>query len=108
MATCYAKLSATSTGNFSWLGENWSFGFPSSCMGNLLAPPNPKYSNCIANAAGSLPNPTVMGLSSFHPGGADVLICDGSVRFLKDSINLQTLWALASRAQGEVISADAY
>jgi prepilin-type processing-associated H-X9-DG protein len=47
-------------------------------------------------------------LSSFHPGGCNVLMCDGSVKFLKDSTNLQTIWALGSRAQGEVLSADAY
>jgi hypothetical protein len=35
-------------------------------------------------------------------------MCDGSVKFLKDSTNLQTIWALGSRAQGEVISADSY
>jgi hypothetical protein len=35
-------------------------------------------------------------------------MCDGSVKFLKDSTNLQTVWALGSRAQGEVIDASAY
>jgi hypothetical protein len=35
-------------------------------------------------------------------------MADGSVKFLKTSTNLQTLWSLGSRAQGEVISADAY
>jgi prepilin-type processing-associated H-X9-DG protein len=48
------------------------------------------------------------GMSSYHPGGANVLMSDGSVRFLKDSTNLNTLWALGSRSQGEVISADSY
>jgi prepilin-type processing-associated H-X9-DG protein len=47
-------------------------------------------------------------MSSYHPGGADVVMCDGSVRFLKDSVNLNTIWALGSRNQGEVISADSY
>jgi prepilin-type processing-associated H-X9-DG protein len=47
-------------------------------------------------------------LSSYHPGGCNVVMGDGSVRFLKDSISLPTLWALGSRAQGEVISADAF
>jgi prepilin-type processing-associated H-X9-DG protein len=47
-------------------------------------------------------------LSSHHPGGANVLIADGSVRFLKDSTNLPVIWSLGSRAQGEVLSADAY
>jgi prepilin-type processing-associated H-X9-DG protein len=48
------------------------------------------------------------GLSSRHPGGCSVLMADGSVRFLKNSISQLTLWSLGSRAQGEVISSDAY
>ncbi len=35
-------------------------------------------------------------------------MADGSVRFLKSSINYNALWALGSRAQNEVISADSY
>jgi prepilin-type N-terminal cleavage/methylation domain-containing protein/prepilin-type processing-associated H-X9-DG protein len=46
--------------------------------------------------------------SSFHPGGANFAFCDGSVKFLKDSTNIQTIWALGSRAGGEIVSADAY
>jgi prepilin-type N-terminal cleavage/methylation domain-containing protein len=45
---------------------------------------------------------------SLHPGGASVLLGDGSVRFIKQSINLLTWRALNSRCGGEVISADAY
>lgn len=48
------------------------------------------------------------GRSSHHPGGANVLLADGSVHFLKDSTNRPTIWALGTRAQGEVISADSY
>ena len=44
---------------------------------------------------------------SLHPGGANVLMGDGSVRFVKQSINLSTWQALSSRGNGEVISADA-
>jgi prepilin-type N-terminal cleavage/methylation domain-containing protein/prepilin-type processing-associated H-X9-DG protein len=43
---------------------------------------------------------------SRHPGGANVLMGDGSVRFIKQSINLLTWQSLSSRAVGEVISAD--
>jgi hypothetical protein len=35
-------------------------------------------------------------------------MCDGSVRFLKDSTSLQTIWALGSRGQGEIIDASSY
>ncbi|WP_422929535.1 DUF1559 domain-containing protein [Singulisphaera sp. PoT] len=46
--------------------------------------------------------------SSYHPGGANAVLCDGSVKFFKESVN-QTVWlALGTRAGGEVISADSY
>jgi prepilin-type N-terminal cleavage/methylation domain-containing protein/prepilin-type processing-associated H-X9-DG protein len=45
---------------------------------------------------------------SLHPGGANVLLGDGSIRFIKQSINLLTWQALSSRAVGEVIDASSY
>ena len=42
-------------------------------------------------------------LYSFHTGGVNTLMGDGSVRFLGASIAMQTLVALASRDGGEVI-----
>jgi prepilin-type processing-associated H-X9-DG protein len=45
---------------------------------------------------------------SLHPGGANVLMGDGSVRFVKQQINLLTWAALSSRSNGEVISGDSY
>ena len=47
-------------------------------------------------------------LFSLHAGGVNVVMGDGSVRFLKDTINLATLRGLVSRSGGEVISADQY
>jgi hypothetical protein len=35
-------------------------------------------------------------------------MADGSVRFVKDSINQYTWWSLGTRGNGEVISSDAY
>ena len=49
-----------------------------------------------------------IGVSSMHPGGVNVVMMDGSVRFLKDAVNLTTWLALGSRAGGEVLSGDAY
>jgi prepilin-type N-terminal cleavage/methylation domain-containing protein/prepilin-type processing-associated H-X9-DG protein len=45
---------------------------------------------------------------ALHPGGANVLLGDGSVRFIKQQINLLAWQALSSRCNGEVISADNY
>jgi len=47
-------------------------------------------------------------LFSFHPGGINVLMGDGSVRFLRDSVNLVTLRSLVTLRGGEVISSDSY
>ncbi|MHC5538138.1 DUF1559 family PulG-like putative transporter [Singulisphaera rosea] len=60
---------------------------------------NPSQSD---NGSNSLP------ASSMHPGGVNAVFADGSVRFIKDSVNRQTWWALGTRANGEVISADSY
>lgn len=48
------------------------------------------------------------GARSLHPGGVNTLFGDGSVRFLKNTINAQTWVALGSISGGEVISADQF
>ena len=46
------------------------------------------------------------GFSSFHPGGCHFVFADGSVHFISDSIDIQTLAALTTRADGEVLNYD--
>jgi prepilin-type N-terminal cleavage/methylation domain-containing protein/prepilin-type processing-associated H-X9-DG protein len=41
---------------------------------------------------------------SFHTGGVNALLGDGSVRFIRASIELKTFAALATRANGEVVT----
>ncbi|MSR31537.1 MAG: DUF1559 domain-containing protein [Gemmataceae bacterium] len=43
--------------------------------------------------------------SSFHSGGANAVMCDGSVRFYQESIDANTWTALGTRDGGEVLSA---
>jgi prepilin-type N-terminal cleavage/methylation domain-containing protein/prepilin-type processing-associated H-X9-DG protein len=45
---------------------------------------------------------------SNHPGGASFAMADGSVRFVKTSVNFSTYQALSTRAKGEVVSSDSY
>jgi prepilin-type N-terminal cleavage/methylation domain-containing protein/prepilin-type processing-associated H-X9-DG protein len=45
---------------------------------------------------------------SYHPGGVNVLLGDGSVRFIKSTVNGLTWRALGTVASGEVISADGF
>lgn len=44
--------------------------------------------------------------TSLHPGGVNVLMFDGSVRFVNDNINLETWWSLGS-ARGGLEDGDA-
>jgi prepilin-type processing-associated H-X9-DG protein len=85
-------------GQRSWNASFWAMGMYSYSLGNIVVPPNSNYPYCefwSTNAdwdAGGL-----IGLTSFHPGGANILMADGSVRFLKSSVAWQTLWGLGSR-----------
>ena len=45
---------------------------------------------------------------SFHPGGANFGMADGSVRFLKTGISPEAFGSLLTRAGGEFISPDSY
>jgi prepilin-type N-terminal cleavage/methylation domain-containing protein/prepilin-type processing-associated H-X9-DG protein len=109
IARCSASV-ATSRNDVATprLGRYWAWGEPSITLGNILLPPNPKYPNCSTGTGANTRLPGMYGLSSNHPGGANVLMCDGAVRFLKDSTNMQTIWKLGSRAQGEILSSDEF
>jgi prepilin-type processing-associated H-X9-DG protein len=106
---CVDGLKTARGSHTSNLGEIWAFGQNTMTFGDTLLAPNPKIPNCISvPPTGGNDKPGMFTLSSFHPGGANVLMADGSVRFLKDSTSLTTVWALGSRAQGEVVSADSF
>ncbi len=51
---------------------------------------------------------TFVAARSLHPGGVNALLCDGSVRFFKSSINLSNWRALSTTSGGEVLSSDSY
>jgi prepilin-type N-terminal cleavage/methylation domain-containing protein/prepilin-type processing-associated H-X9-DG protein len=94
-------------------GFNWTIGFPwyiSNLSYNHFTAPN---SLLCVNSLDSITQswPSLLGSSppsSNHPGGVNVGFADGSVKFIKDTINLPVWWALGTRAGGEILSADQY
>jgi prepilin-type processing-associated H-X9-DG protein len=42
--------------------------------------------------------------ASYHTGGANVVMADGSVRFMSDGTSLRVIFSMATRDGGEVIS----
>jgi prepilin-type N-terminal cleavage/methylation domain-containing protein/prepilin-type processing-associated H-X9-DG protein len=70
---------------------------------------------CVSEPVQGLPCETVStfayawaGARSRHPGGVNTLLGDGSVRFVKNSIDPNTWVGLGSISSGEVLSADSY
>jgi prepilin-type N-terminal cleavage/methylation domain-containing protein len=62
-----------------------------------------------ATSPGSTPTPGAIdqyAARSRHPGGVNVVNCDGSVHFYKNTININTWRALSTTQGGEIISSD--
>jgi prepilin-type N-terminal cleavage/methylation domain-containing protein/prepilin-type processing-associated H-X9-DG protein len=90
-------------------GENWSHGCNDMTMFNTIVTPNYNnlsWVNCGFTSSGCLS--TYTNADSRHPGGVNVLTADGSVKFIKNSINQRTWWALGTKSNGEVIDASSY
>jgi prepilin-type N-terminal cleavage/methylation domain-containing protein/prepilin-type processing-associated H-X9-DG protein len=82
-------------------GSYWFYGGPPSTRYNHIMPPNTW--SCASDQENG-----AYTASSRHPGIVNVLMADGSTRAVKQTIAIQTWWALGTRAGSEVISADAY
>jgi len=107
---CKALPGTTKAGNTQHIGHIWTYGYPQfqSNYYNHFGAPNAL--SCINADEGGTQNGrwSIATATSNHSGGVNLALADGSVKFIKDSINLPTWWALGTRNGGEILSADAY
>lgn len=71
-------------------------GLPSGPLMNGRFTPNSPLPDLASGSA------RLCGARSYHPGGVNVCLCDGSVRFVANTIDVTTWHALWTRAGGEV------
>jgi prepilin-type N-terminal cleavage/methylation domain-containing protein/prepilin-type processing-associated H-X9-DG protein len=94
---------ASTTTQWDYKGEYWTQCDSGRGGGYFhINPPNKKACN-----AGS-PWDGFVGASSQHSGGVNVLMLDGTVKFVKESVNYPAWTALGTSAGGEVISSADY
>ena len=92
--------------NWQWKGEWWGFG--ATMIYSHTQTPNRTscvYHDINQDGRGTI---TMLSASSNHPGGVNVLLMDGSVRFVKSSLNYQAWYALATPNRREALSSESY
>ncbi len=100
------------TGMFNEKGFRWAESLGGFSLFNTIVPPTSSQYTFTECLLGTVHNTAADGqyenANSNHPGGALFLFADGSVHFIKSSINITTYWGLGTVANGEVISSDSY
>ena len=93
-------------------GQRWGWGAMSETLFNTIVTPNSnqyKWNSCRDVCGGCGPDDsTFSNAQSNHSGGVNCAMGDGSVKFIKDSVNVITWWSLGTKDGGEVLSSDSY
>jgi prepilin-type N-terminal cleavage/methylation domain-containing protein/prepilin-type processing-associated H-X9-DG protein len=117
VAACKALPTGTVASSDSAFGSQWLLSLDYAIANNAythVMAPNGISCTGTQTATSFTNNPQWGGIgaaitaTSNPPGGVNVGFGDGSVKFVKDSIDLLTWWALATRNGKEIISSDSY
>jgi prepilin-type N-terminal cleavage/methylation domain-containing protein/prepilin-type processing-associated H-X9-DG protein len=93
---------ACASGMGTWSGQRgakWINGHYGDTLYNHFYLPNAKEWDC----GNAFHNKALTAARSMHPGGVNVMLCDGSVHFVQNSISLEVWRALATRKGKEVV-----
>ncbi len=110
LSACKSLPNTTNSTYSLTIGYNWVIAWPWRYVVNrynhvgtpnsLICTAANSFDGNWASAQDSIPP------NSNHSGGVNICFGDGSVKFIKDSINQQAWWAIGSRDMGETVSAD--
>ena len=117
VGACKALPKATVASSDSAFGWSWLLSLDYATANNAythVMTPNSLSCTGATTPTAFTNNPTWGGVgaaitaTSNHPGGVNVGFCDGSVKFVKDSIDLATWQGVGTRNGKEIISGDAF
>jgi prepilin-type N-terminal cleavage/methylation domain-containing protein/prepilin-type processing-associated H-X9-DG protein len=93
-------------------GWRWGSGIMGFALFNTVVPPNGggtiMWNSCRVSCCDQAQSAHYEPATSNHSGGVNTLKADGSVSFIKNSIAMQTWWALGTRSNGEIIDSSTY
>ena len=101
-ATVTTTAACVPTGSTFWSGQRgakWINGHYADTLYNHFYTPNSETPDCN----NAFHNRALTAARSRHPGGVHVALCDGSVHFINESINIDIWHGLATRAGGELL-----
>jgi prepilin-type processing-associated H-X9-DG protein len=104
MQLCNTVPITNANQQWQWKGEWWGYG--ATMIYSHTQTPNRTscvYHDINQDGRGTI---TMISASSNHPGGVNVLFMDGSVRFVKNSVNYVSWYAIATPNYGEIVSSD--
>ena len=91
---------------YEWSGDRWADGNVLYTRYHHTLPP--RYPSCLLGGSQDYDSQAVVTATSRHPGGINLLTGDGSVRFVKESIDARVWAGLGTIAGGEVFDGSAF
>jgi prepilin-type processing-associated H-X9-DG protein len=119
----WASVATTGSSGNATLGCNrgnyWGWGAEAMSLFNTIVPPSSQQYQwsycrsgcngcCGGNPCNLADHSEIANVNSQHPGGCNILFGDGHVQFIKSSLAINVWWAIGTKGDGEVISADQY
>jgi prepilin-type N-terminal cleavage/methylation domain-containing protein/prepilin-type processing-associated H-X9-DG protein len=103
LTTCNSLNPLTATPLSYWQGGSWAMGEMCCTLYNHVSTPNSTTCAGLPFPGGMNTMSMDQSATSAHTGGVNLCLADGSVRFVIDSVDLQTWRALGTRQSGEVV-----